>query len=1003
MGLLDSTIRQVVDLRKTGIIASDITDAMNGSNVTYNVDCQKYNTCIIVVTNANTSKIPFKAFIKKNALTQYGNGFIVADITAKRLVNNEKLEAHSNAISLFAIDVTEADYISIGKEESEAITFEYILTNDLMARDYLALFKSDSKISDFPLGMTNRDNYIPCNFVETTIVYINNSNPFFVRNNDEQNRWWCKELGMYLSGFETLPAGNYTLIARTIDKESLSFSLSSFSGNAFYVTTESPFEKTTSRVLYYYHLATNIGSGNKIKVPLGAKYAIATIINDTTTSPNVTLYKGEINGLIPAPAQATMREAGEVVDLDTQALTSSNKSITKIVTNWLIDLTSVGYLSASITNSPTDITIYFDFAFNNIPDYIRDILYPENDGIKVSTQVYDQIEKAGFKKLWETPEVGVYRWVDSTITYLRCVMGNVWVWSNNANLFISTDGIAGEKHTVAFNSTNFPNLLSGSAIERVILLPYSRNATISFGGNDWRLNVITSRGQVYHNKPSRSSNPDSEGASLVGDEYKFDESVIWELPERWTPVKTKSGDDATLIATGKYKYFPGLPDQCYEFHPGINQNNGYGNTGFGATLTKGNLTFGRFYNLDNTIPQCNAMSFMGGFAWHEKLCMIGTYRSNTENSGTRICVFLTNDGGRQWFCRYEFGSNGVLCQEDTQGNISELYSAGEPTWRHDIVFDAESPSSGTFAIRTKRNIIPTDTVKEPNKKFFYGNQVNVASIVCDGNHTIVTTTSAHGLRRAETIVFDKLVSGDSDWDWLVNVGYSENDGGNGVAFKASVIDATSFYLKDCPHNPYNPLGIRHIHSVDRSKDGYAISGGERYPTGGWILWMPCREGDSYDQKFPWGENLEFIRLNSTSSSVYRTLGTYILNDKDNTILCGVDDSMIDLGSVEMPSGRTETFKRGSQGAWKGKLVDIDDMSEFSNVLQTPDVAYGFKIINGVCIYIGQNWELAISYDYGNTWIRGEFGRSYDGEYCHFTGVSLDQLVVIDNLLIKLKQ
>lgn len=1008
MGFLDSNICKVSDLRKKGVIASNITAAMNGNSSTYNVDCDKYNTCFVVVANTNSSPIPFQIVLKSGPLDAVVPDSAVACLNTQTNSPANSLTALNNSVSYFALDVSALNYISITKGESAAVSFNYILTNDTSGRDYVNLFKGDSKTRSFPLGLTNQSNYAKCNFANTTTVYITNQNEFSVRNNNDFTRWWCNELGMYVNTYTYIPAGSYTFTADTHDKDTILFSVTSFDGSAFYVTSDEVQSKHPVRIGHFLNRTTAIGNGAWIRKPIGARYAIATIVSDTTTTPNVKLYAGSINTdmtkTTPDVAGGILQTAGKAVDIDTNTL-SNSYAINKSVTNLLFDVTSAGFVSVSVEGSITDVTVYYEFFFDEIPETYRKILYPAEQ-VVIDTKDADFIEKAGFTKVFGTDDVDIYEWKNSSIPYLSCVMDKIWVWRSASSIFISVNGISGEKREVAFNSTNFPNLLPNSAIERIILLPYIRattSAPSAYSGSDWRLNVITSKGQVYHNKPSRSASADLEGNSLAGDEYKFDESVIWELPERWTPVATNTGDDATLIATGKYRYYPGLPSQCYEFHPGLNQNNGYGNTGFGATLTKGNLTFGRFFNLDNTIPQCNAMSFMGGFAWHEKLCMIGTYRSNTENSGTRICVFLTNDGGRQWFCRYEFGNNGVLCQEDGEGNISELYSAGEPTWRHDIVFSADSPSSGVFAVRARRNIIPTETVKEPTKKFYYGNQISIASIVCNGSNTIVTTASPHGLKRAETIVFDKLTESISDWDWLVNVGYSEDDGGNGVVFKASVIDSTSFYLKDCPHNPFNPLGIRHIHSVDRSKDGYAISGGERYPAGGWILWMPCREGDSYDQKFPWDENLEFIRLNSTSSSVYRTLGTYILNDADNSVICGIDDSMIDMGNVAMPAGRTETFKRGSQGVWVGKLEDVDNMSSFKNLLQTPDVAYGFKIIDGVCIYIGQNWEIAVSFDYGESWTRGLIPKGLLGEHSHFTGVSLDRCISVDNLLFKLKK
>lgn len=1009
MGLLDSNYRQISDFRKNGIIAENITAAMNGDNTTYNVNCEKYNTCIIIALNSNSNSIPFKLRLKSSPVRKVLLKTRVACLNTGNNSLADDLSALNNNVTYFAADVSAISFISITKDESEAISFYYVLTNDTSGRDYVSLFDTDSKIKKFDLTLTNTTNSAKCNFANTTTVYITNQNAFSVRNNNDFTRWWCNELGMYVNINTVIPAGSYTFTADTHDKDTILFSVSSFNGSAFYVTSDEVQSKHPVRIGHFLNMTTAIGNGAWIKKPIGARYAIATIVSDTTTTPNVKLYAGGINTdmtkTTPDVAGGILQTTGKAVDIDTNTL-SNSYAINKSVTNLLFDVTSAGFVSASIEGSITDVTIYYEFFFDEIPETYRNTLYP-TEHVVIDTKDADFIEKAGFTKVFGTDDVDIYEWKNNSIPYLRCVMDNIWVWSSAASIFISVDGISGEKHEVAFNATNFPNLISGSAIERVILLPYTRATTSvprSYSGGDWRLNVITSKGQVYHNKPSRSANADLEGNSLAGDEYKFDESVIWELPERWTPVATNTGSDAELIATGKYRYYPGLPSQCYEMHPAINQSNSYGNNGFGATLTKDDVTFGRFWNIDNSLPQANAMSFMGGYAWHEKLCMIGTYRSNTSvDACSRICVFLTNDGGRQWFCRYEFGEVGRRYVMDNEGTVSVLRNYGSGIYRHNFSFNGTNVGSGVFSVSVRGQIVPSASNKEPNKKFTYLEPVAVSRIESSDAGIKVTTSSAHGLAGTDIVCFTKLGSTITDYDWIANNDCNENSAGNGVFFVATIIDTTSFYIHPAVHNPHNELTVRHIHSVDRCKDGYTISSGERYPDGGWILWMPCKEGDSFDVKYPWGTDLEFIRLNSTSTSIYRTLGTYMLNDADNSIICGIDDSLIDMGNVQMPEGRTATFKRGSQGVYKGKLVDIDSLELYENLLPTPDVAYGFKVLNGVCIYLGQNWEIAVSFDYGESWTRGLIPKGLFGEHCHFTGVSLDRCISVDNLLFKLKK
>lgn len=999
MGILDSNISRITDLKEKGTIAENITSAMNGSASTYNVDCSKYNTCTIIVYNANSTTIPFRIFLKRSSLESYSGNILVGDIFHDTNVEAKNVIAHNNGTFRFLVDVSNASYISIGKEESEDISFYYELSNGNGASNFILAHKT----TYVPITPTINMHRLYCNYANTTIVHITNEDSFSIVLGAETEgtsfyKWFCKELGMFITANTVIPAGTYTFFADTHDLEEIYFRINSFSGTAGFALSDEPYAYNSFpyRLSYYLNRTSAIGAGNWLKIPAGTKYAIATIINNNANG-TVGIFRGYKTPTMlettPASSEAVSVCYNKAVNVDTKILVNTN-SFTEKVTNLLFDVDQFGFVAASFNGTDIDLTIFFTFYNSEIPELYRNLLYPSSK---------DTLVAAGFTKVWGTESADLYRWENSTIPDLRCVMDNIWVWSSATKLFISLTGIAGEKNEVEFNSTNFPNLLANSSMDRVILLPYTRNATSSYHGRNWRLNVITSRGQVYHNFPSRSTSETSEGTSLIGDEYRFDESVIWELPERWTPVKTNIGSDATLIATGKYRYFPGLPDQCYEMHPAINQDNGYGNNGFGATLTKENITFGRFYNLDNTIPQCNAMSFMGGFAWHEKMCMIGTYMSNTGDSGTRICVFLTNDGGRQWFCRYEFGTNGRRWGKDENGDYILLKDTiGEGTWRHNIVFNAQSPTSGAFQVRSRIQVLPTAYEKEPSTKWAYGELIDVASIVCDGEKTIVTTTTNHGFGWGETIYFDKVGNSASDWDWIANSGYDNNSAGDGVVFKAKTIDNTSFYLMDCPHNPFNNIGARHIHSVDRCKDGYTVSSGERYPDGGWILWLPCVEGDAFDGKYPWGEDIELIRLNSTSTSMYRTLGTFILNDKDATVIAGLDDSMINVGSSALPEGRTESIRRSSQGVWKGKLADIDNLASFKNVLPTPDVAYGFKVLNGICVYIGQDWQVGVSFDYGDTWTLGEIPRAYQGEHCHFTGVSSERYIVVDNLLIKPK-
>jgi len=595
--------------------------------------------------------------------------------------------------------------------------------------------------------------------------------------------------------------------------------------------------------------------------------------------------------------------------------------------------------------------------------------------------------------------------------FLQAVYENVVVWTNGllANpqkLFISTTGLDGLIEEIELNDTNFPHLIASSHFEKVIILPFSRTTGTNYGytpANEWRMVVITDKGQVYHNYPSRAASND--GTAQANDYKVFDESVIWDLPNRWHPVATTSGDDATLIATGKYKYFPALPSASYVLYPGINVDNGYGNGGFPATITKtktsgGSVTLGRFWQPIRSAHENNSLTFMGGYVQGEKLALIGTYVSNTT-IGTRICTFASNDGGRNWYNIYEFGAGGQILSSD---GLTQLL-APVANYGSDLAFTATACGENVFNVKKRSTLTRDSTNKEIEKtaKFKYSSGVAVKSIT-GGSAITVETTSAHGLVNGDVIVFE-LVGTNSDWDWLKSTGHSTTSAGDGVLFKVKNVTSTTFTLTAEVHNPENNLVVRHIHSINQCKDGFVIGSGETYPQG-WILWMKMIESDSYAVRQPWDTH-EFIRLNSTSTSVQRPLG--MLLKTDGTVYVGVDNEYTSIVTVELPSGRTDTFARGSQGVYKGKLSDFDDQSKFENIFESKEVAYFFKEILGVMIYSGQRGHLALSFDKGETWIETKVPKSIlllagagAGVLSHYVGTTQSREICLGNVIIKLK-
>lgn len=644
-------------------------------------------------------------------------------------------------------------------------------------------------------------------------------------------------------------------------------------------------------------------------------------------------------------------------------------------------------------------------ATNTKLDTLNSLVTSINDSVSLLTG--GSLSHAKLLKFLASSKVDLFQWKESDTTskyQLAAVHENIAIWHSNKasgtkKIFISLTGITGTSEEIAFDSTNFPGLITGSSIERVCITPFTRNMTSNYTlGREWRMNVITSLGQIYHNFPARAVGSDG---SALSDDYKlFDESVIWELPERWTPVKTESGSDATLIATGKYRYFPALPDVAYEFHPAISTDNGYSNGGFPATITKTktsgeDVTLGRFWQPLRSDNQDCSFSYMGGYEAREKMTIMGTYRSN-RSKGTRICTFATNDGGRNWYCIYEFGASSEILDVN-DNSLAYVWT----NYGSQLSFTATAVGSGVFQVKKRSQYVPSadDKEVEKTKKFKYGSAINVSSIT-GGSTIVVVTETNHGLTNGDIVVFDK-VGVNAAWDWLTCTGYSATSAGDGVIFKAKITNSTTFELMAEVHNPHNNLPTRHIHSINQTKDGFVIGTGEAYPEG-WILYFNMIASDSYDLHAPY-DNHNIIRLNSTSLSVQRPLGVIMNSDSNNTIYVGVDNERTDLGNAVMPTGRTDTFKRGSQGVYKGTLVDFDSQGNFECILESKEVCYLFKKIAGAMIYIGQQMGVAISLDDGQTWIEGKLPTDFNvEEFYHFGGVTLNREIIVDNLIIKLK-
>ena len=661
----------------------------------------------------------------------------------------------------------------------------------------------------------------------------------------------------------------------------------------------------------------------------------------------------------------------------------------------------------------------------------------DNNNIIALTTPKTGLEGTRFKHYVSTDSFDMWVWEreNTQSKVLILTYRDYYAWTDNGNLYLSQGDITDEPITIQINSTNFPNLRRSNnavdgaypIIDKVIACPCmfsypssSYGNMSNRGGENCRICVIFSNGQIYHNYPSCNDTYDfanytyAKGTTKISDLFsKFDESVVWDLPERKHPVKTNTGTDATLISTGKYYYNPSLPDRCYEFHPALSQPNGYGNTvGFGSTITVNNALSGssanieergRFWRTNIDDVNANSFSYMGGYVNDCRYTMIGTYRTNTGSYPCRICVFGTQDGGRNWFLMYELGGMTRLKVGSTYKNANG--QKGIP-----LSSNGNSESSGVYQVKRRTSIVPSSDNKEPSTLFEYETALDVSSIVGNDDKITVITASAHGFVNGDCVIFDfasGVTTNNRSFDWIVNSGADAVSGGNGIMFTVTEKTADTFVLSLYPYNPNNNLPVRHIHAINKCKDGISVSCGEDYPYGGWIFYNPIISADAFGTyNVAKSSANAFIRLNSTDLSFCRALGCIIQQeDEDTYAYIGVDSADIEMNEVDMPEGRTESFRHNSCGVWKVPVSGIDNMKDNAVLkLNSSETCFGLQQMDNVMVFIGQFGELALSYDNGVSWTDIRIPVDNWGQnLAHFSGTTYDRRFSVDNILIQLKK
>lgn len=982
MGILDSNVARTIGYNNIGNLLTNQTAIISYTSKL--LDCTRFNTVILTFKSVTAAS-------NVQVVGYYNNTIVDVNLAGVEITNHPSMGVYAKKqitdvpvayTRVFMFDVSKLTHIAVGKTEANggSLSVTYNLSqqlfNDLIVKnDYFR-----NRVKNTTAALNENTTNIDFTGISTNAVMLRITNTAdlakisFIRRLgtkalDYTNHCYNSTKKAFCSGNDLYPAGEHYLVLPKEDAESVYIYLSNLnSGNVTidYKFIDFDFSRLNKKISYWDKQTGAVGNGATIEVPFGANNCQITISGNAASN-------------------------GKLVQVYGVPKTNGTGDIANAV------MTNVIQLTDKEQTFSFDVSKYSYIAFGSF-DAISEITLQVVFGEAVIENHNFNIEKISENEMFSISKV---KGVRTNITLYK----NIAVFWNANSLAISITGINGTQSVIPLDDSNFRGLIANSQIERVIILPWTRNATASTGynGQDWRMNVITNRGQIFHNFPSRAQADD--GDELDGDFKRFDESVVWDLETRKHPTKTNAGADATLIATGKYRYYPALPDEAYEFHPALNNSNLYGHLGFGATTEQTQedgttIKFSRFYFTDRSRAyHSNTFGFMGGFEPDNKICALATYKSNTNDVGaTRMCVFLTNDGGRQWYCRYEFGGKGELID----GNAQRLKLPETVYLKRNLIAVGMSANAGAglYNVVKRRQFTPTAANKEPEltNKFSYLPGVAVQSISANSGDIIVTTIVPHGLNGGDIILFEKQSGAlANQWDWIINDDHTAMSC-TGIVFKVQQIDATSFRLMEEIHNSDNNLTCRHIHSLNRGKDHLVIGCGETYPHG-WIIYVPIRESDSFARKYPW-DKFDFIRLTSTQQSIQRPLGVVIGQDTDNTVFIGVDNELTDLGDVALPAGRTGTFKRSSQGVFRGKMIDADDSSKFDCVFETREVAYFFKKINGFYIYIGQQGHIGVS----KSGEKGSWTEAFLGESgnCHFLGTATDGTIGIDRFLIKLK-
>lgn len=512
----------------------------------------------------------------------------------------------------------------------------------------------------------------------------------------------------------------------------------------------------------------------------------------------------------------------------------------------------------------------------------------------------------------------------------------------------------------------FPGLLQNSKIDKVLIIPYIRATANNNFCNSKRIVVITDKGQIFHNFPMKINGKKNQ---VESDICLFEESCIWDLPSARYPSKSEDCDSME-------RYFPGLPDECYEYHPKITEKTP---KSFVYYENEKKIVLPRFY-VHSRIANSNPFHFIGSGILDHKMTLIGTYRTNTD-SGVRTCLFATDDGGENWFCKYEFADFGDY--EFRQGNVDNWglnFGNHIKNFSYDISYQENT-------IKLYKRTIVLDKTDE----IFKWNEIGVIKSFLNRENITIEFSNKHNLLNGNIVAL-KEISNNKHLNWMINNEFNSLSIGNGMLFKVIVINDYVIELAEFVSQSNHNISCRHVHHINRIKDGWLVGTGEIYPNG-WVLFVQLKEADTYSIKNAYS-SLKVYRLNTTKNSVQRTMGTIIDGNSNPNLIFASDHDTLDMNTPNSES----IFTRNSTGIFAGKLSEIEDRTKFKCIYDAKEPCFYFQKINGKIVFCGQRGEFSLSLDNGKTWIE----ERLDECFYYYYGFAFD-FHIFDNYVIRFKK